>query len=524
MFSYLLHIKKLKYILSISKIAFFQSLSFKLIMLPSLVLNTFAFANDNTYKNTDNAENKYLELGTKEGLLGGEHQKSFERKEIGTQIKSFVPPILRPAITQHGYTLPPGSKAISLTQRFATINGDSDFFINGEKNLAVFKDFQIKRHLTDLDLFYGFDLNHKYLHSFTLRINIPYYDTKTNGAVHPNGQQFISLENAGSSLALGDVGVFLKKKILDQGNSPIGLAMVGAVFLPTGNHDETFGSNGRITAKRPTPPNVTVAKGFDALQQANVDNGTWGDKRCFFHNFNLNNRTLCDGPAAGSGGPFSTPSAGPLSFAPDGANFDNAFIGDFPFNNGIFGRFAADGRLPSVLQPGTGKISYLLGVFATRQFSDSSFIGRSALHLGVAHKFVSKYDGVDFGDKTTYFASYVKPIYEDKLAVDLSFIGFDKQNDNYDGKIPEPEIHTCNAVDVANPVNGCNTIGDEVFFFDVVDRPNFAGGFTGNLAASFIYSPDPQLRMSLSGIFRVIRPDLGPAPEKIFRLSFGYNF
>ncbi len=80
---------------------------------------------------------------------------------------------------------------------------------------------------------------------------------------------------------------------------------MGAVFLPTGRHDEKFGSNGRITAKRPMPPNVTAAQGFDAVQKANVD---------------------------------------------------NAFVGDFPFNNGIFGRFAGDGRLPSTLQPNAIKL------------------------------------------------------------------------------------------------------------------------------------------------------------------------
>lgn len=494
------------------------------IITAKLLLINVCYAKILENKNATSAADKYLELGTKKGVLEGEHQKAFERMDIGTQLKTFVPPILRPAITQHAYTLPPGARALSLTQRFATINGDNDFFLNGEKNLATFKDFQINRHLTDLDLFYGFDLNHKYLHSFTLRINIPYYDSQTNGAVHPNGQPFINLENAGSSQGIGDIGIFLKKKLIDQGNFPIGLAMVGAIFLPTGSHNDTFGSNGRITASRPTPPNVTVARGFDALQQANVDNGTWGDKRCFFHNFNLNNRSLCDGPAAGSGSPFSTPSAGPLSFAPGGANFDNAFVGDFPFNNGVFGRFANDGRLPSVLQPGTGTTSYLFGMFATRQFSANDLIGRSALHLGVVHKFVSEYDGVNAGDKTTYFASYVKPIYEDKLVADLSFIGFDKQNDSYAGKIPEPEIHSCNAADLANPVTGCNAIGDEVFLFDLVDRPDFSGGFTGNIATSLIFSPDPQLRMSLSGIFRVIEPDLGPAPESILRFSIGYAF
>jgi hypothetical protein len=260
------------------------------------------------------------------------------------------------------------------------------------------------------------------------------------------------------------------------------------------------------------------------VQPANVANGVWGDGRCFFRNFNLGHRDLCDGPADGAGGAFGAPAAGPQSFAPGGANFDNAFVGDFPFNNGIFGRFAADGRLPSTLQPGTGTTSFLLGAFLTRQFEPGSFLGRGAAHFGITHRFVSKYDGVDAGDTTTYFASFVKPLYGDTLALDLTFVGFDHEDDHYDGKIPEPGIHTCDGADVANSVGGCANVGDEAFVFDVVDRPSFSGGFTGMLAPSLIFSPDPQLRMTLSGLFRVIDPDLGPAPPWVLRLGLEYTF
>jgi len=104
-----------------------------------------------------------------------------------------------------------------------------------------------------------------------------------------------------------------------------------------------------------------------------------------------------------------------------------------------------------------------LGAFFTRQFEPNSFLGRGAVHFGVTHKFVSKHDGVDFGDTTTYFASFVKPIYEDFLALDLTFVGFDHEDDHYDGKIPEPEIHTCDALDIANSLGGCANQGDEVF-------------------------------------------------------------
>jgi len=334
------------------------------------------------------------------------------------------------------------------------------------------------------------------------------------------------LENAGSDSHIGDVGVFVKKKLLDQGNSGFGLAAAVAVFLPTGSNEGTFGSNGRISATRPAAPNLTVAQGFDALQRQNVADGVWGDPRCFFLNFNEDNRGLCNNAPA-----FSAPAGaadgsipGVLTFSeprngnPAGPNFNNSHVGDFPFNNGVFGRFSDDGRLPSILQSGTGSTSFLFGLFGTRQFDANSILGRSAFHLGFSHKFVSADDGIDPGDLSTYFASYVKPIYKDFVSLDLSLIAFDREKDSYAGRIPEPEIHTCTAADVAL-VSNCNAPGDQAFLFELHDRPSFSGGLTGFFAPSLIISPNPQLRLTLSTLIRVIEPDLGPAPESVFRFS-----
>lgn len=490
----------------------------------TVLSSTCAIAEDEQTEKKASAD-RYLELGTVSGALGGDRQKVFERAQIKAQILTFIPPLLRPALTQHAYVLPPGAFSVSLSSRFTEIEGD-DFFRKGRPNRAVFGDFNVKRHFSDFDFFYGFDLNRKYLHSFTLRVNVPYLESTTDGFVHPNGQPFISLENAGSTEGIGDVGIFIKKKLFDQGTFPLGLAVVGAVFLPTGANDETFGSNGRITAKRPQPPNTTVAQGFDAIMQTNVANGVWGAPPCFFRNFNLANRGLCDGPADGPGGAFGAPGAAVLSFAPGGANFDNAFVGDFPFNNGVFGRFSGDGRLPTPLQPGTGSTSYLVGAFLTRQLSAGGLLGRSAFHAGVAHRFVSEEDGIDPGDTTTVFASFVKPFFKDFLSFDLTFVGFDKDNDSYAGKIPEPEIHTCDAVDVANFVGACPMVGvgGDSFVFELIDRPDFSGGFTGFLVPSIIYSPDPQIRLTFTALFRVVEPDLGPAPDWVIRTGMDVIF
>lgn len=461
----------------------------------------------------------YLNLGTEKSIYGGDDYYSHDRTQIGHQIKTFVPPLLTPAVTQHAYVLPPGSFRLDFSQRHISLDGN-DFFKDGEPNVDTFGDFKVDRQLSDLDFFYGFDLNKKYLHSFTLRVNLPFRNVQTNGSVHPNGQQFIGLENAGSDAHLGDVGVFLKKKIFDQANSGFGLAVVGAVFLPTGSNEGTFGSDGRISASRPQPPNLTAAQGFDAVQSANVANGIWGDGRCFFLNFNEANPDTCNNNPAFSApaGAVDGSSPGVQTFSPGGPNEDNAFVGDFPFNDGVFGRFSADGRLPAILQSGTGSTSYLLGAFLTRQFSENSAVGRSAFHTGFSHKFVSESDGIDPGDLTTYFASFVKPIYKDYLSLDLSLIAFDREDDSYAGSIPEPEIHTCTAQDL-NFVSNCNAVGDEAFIFELHERPSFSGGLTGFIAPSLIFSPNPQLRFTLSTLIRVVKPDLGPAPESVFRFS-----
>lgn len=479
---------------------------------------------------------RFMKLGTPGGELGGAQQKTFERAQIKSQILTFIPPLLRPAFTQHAYVLPPTAWSVAVSNRNTSLDGD-DFFRNNNPDRAVFDAAEVDRNITDIDFFYGFDLNRKYLHGFTARLNVPILNSRTDGFVHPNGQPFIFLENAGSTGGIGDVGLFLKKKIWDQGNHPVGLAVVGAVFFPTGDNDDTFGSKGRITAQRPQPPpdnpvtvtneNTALAQGFDALIGQRMANAEWGDPRCFFRNFNLANRALC---GAGSFGvPAGNEMMGPLSFADGGANAGNRFIADFPFNNGIFGRFAGDGRLPSTLQPGTGSFSYLLGGFLTRQFGPGGLPGRSALHIGVTHKFVEADDGIDFGDKTTFFASFVKPFYRDYIAVDLTFVGFLQEEDSYSGKIPEPEIHTCDAADVAAGVGGLQAPGacaegQDFFVFELVDRPSFTEGFTGFIAPSLIYSPDPQIRFTLSGLFRVVEPDLGPAPPWVLRFGLDVIF
>ncbi len=428
--------------------------------------------------------NPFLDLGTERGV-GGEDFMRFDRGLIKDQILQFIPPLLQPAFVGHAFVLPPGTFRVSIAARTAKIRGQ-DFFKGGESNLAGFRDFEVTRQFVDLDLFYGFDLNRRFLHGFTLRVNVPYLSSSTNGAIHPNGVPFISLMANGSSQAIGDVSVFLKKKVLDQGNAPFGLAVAGAVRLPTGSNEEKFGNNGFILARRPDPDGDGVQMSFDALIR------------------------LLGGPQNFFNGAWTVP-ASMLTGAPQ-------VMTPFPFNGGVFGRFSGDGRLPSVLQPGTGSFGAMAGVFFTRQFEPSDFgvlgrfPGRSALHAGVLHQFNKASDGVDPGDQTTFFASFVKPVHRDYLALDLTFVGFHQQEDQYEGFIPEPELRI-------DPDTGI-----EMFSFDRVERPGFTGGTTLMLAPSLILSPDPQLRFTATGLFRIKNPDLGPAPNFVLRLASAFTF
>lgn len=183
----------------------------------------------------------------------------------------------------------------------------------------------------------------------------------------------------------------------------------------------------------------------------------------------------------------------------------------FPFNGGVFGRFHSDGRIPTVLQPGTGEVSLFMGLFVTRVNQDYEFLGRSAYHAGVTYTITSPSDGIDPGDKMVLFGSIVKPIVSDKLSFDATFVAFHQQADRYSGRIPGP-----NPTDAAgNPVADWATATH--LTFRVEDRGSFSSGWSGYLAPSAIFSPDPSFRLTTSPLIRVISPELGPAPAFIFR-------
>ncbi|MFQ5702103.1 MAG: hypothetical protein ACE5HU_09685, partial [Acidobacteriota bacterium] len=148
------------------------------------------------------------------------------------QILTFIPPLYQPAFVGHGYVLPPNTWRVSASSTFFDID-HNDFFKNGDTDPAH-ENHQIHRSRVDFDLFYGLDRD------FTIRVNVPYFNTQSTGSVHPAGVMNMDLFVEGTSSEVGDISLFLKKKFWDQANRGFNFAGVIGVKLPTGRDDEEF--------------------------------------------------------------------------------------------------------------------------------------------------------------------------------------------------------------------------------------------------------------------------------------------
>ena len=279
--------------------------------------------------------------------------------------------------------------------------------------------------------------------NYTLRVNVPYVSSSVSQELNPGFLDPISVFPTASSSEIGDIGVFLKKKFFDQGNFPFSFAGVVALRLPTGSNDETF----------------------DA-------------------------RTTVDTPAGS--GLLPLPAVDPMGMPIAGTS------------DGTFRRFSNDGRLPAPLQPGLGTLGGSVGVFATRILEGNTFFGRGALHTGALYNVRPDDDGVDPGDQLTAFISLVKPLFDDNVAIDLTYLIQDQDTDSYDGLMAVPSLP---------PVMPPMAVG----------RPSFSGGTTQFVAASVVVIPNPLFQITLSGLVRVARPELGPSPDTVFRINFQYT-
>ncbi|HZD53059.1 MAG TPA: hypothetical protein VE175_08430, partial [Woeseiaceae bacterium] len=57
----------------------------------------------------------------------------------------------------------------------------------------------------------------------------------------------------------------------------------------------------------------------------------------------------------------------------------------------------------------------------------------------------------------------------------------------------------------------------------VMQRPSFSGGTAQFAGISVIVIPNPLFQVTLSGLFRTAKPELGPSPDDVIRLNFQYT-
>jgi len=397
-------------------------------------------------------EERLLDLGVNEDFT------LLERNLFKAQVKSFIPPLFVPAVAGHAFVLPPGLFQVATNFTFTNISGD-DFNKDGH-NDPIHEMNGVRRQFLTLSLFYGFDLNRKYLHSFTARLNIPWQNSQTRGPVllpdEGNGSRQVF--NAGNAQGLGDISFFLKKKLLDQANEnrlfgipfPIGVAVAAGVFFPTGSNQAKAGTDGRIRV---------------------------------------------EGPGFGPGGPSQ---GSPASITP------------------IFGRFSDDGRLPSDLQPGNGDFSFQIAGFVTRQFVPGDMpdflagttLDRAAIHLGGFARFHRADDGFSRGNTYVAFFTGVVPVYKDFVSLQVHNINTVQNRDSYEGTFAFPNTFTAPPGPPASAPK----------------RPSFRGGWTSLLGPSLVFSPDPLIRMTATALFRIKEPELGPSPPYVINFGTSFIF
>ncbi|MFQ5709743.1 MAG: hypothetical protein ACE5HO_19995 [bacterium] len=209
---------------------------------------------------------------------------------------------------------------------------------------------------------------------------------------------------------------------------------------------------------------------------------------------------------------------------PTGSNdekFDDRLIitnpanpnGVVAFGGGPFQRFSDDGRLPTVLQPGIGRLGLIFALMGTKQFS------RSALHAGSLvrlNDLGASDDDIKNGNEVFYFASYVHPVGTDKLSLELAFNGKWKGKDHYPGTFMHPM--TADPSGFGMPIMEMNPeTGEMAVKMFTTPRPSFSGGWIGFITPSIVLNPYAQLRFEFSSMIRVINPDLGPAPKVALR-------
>ena len=198
---------------------------------------------DSDYLQGKKFEDRFLNLGVSKSF------EVLERDLIKVQVKNFIPPLLVPAIGNHAFVLPPGLFQVATSFKFINVTGD-DWAKKGEID-RTHRANDIQRRFLTTSMRYGFDLDRKFLHSFTAVLNITYESSVSRGPVklEDDGNGAKDVFNGGTSEGLQDLNLMIKKKIWDQGNKPIGWAVAAGVYFPTGSTNKRVGDDGQITVR-----------------------------------------------------------------------------------------------------------------------------------------------------------------------------------------------------------------------------------------------------------------------------------
>lgn len=321
-------------------------------------------------------EERLLNLGTEEQF------ETLERNLIKDQVKTFIPPLLVPTVGGHAFVLPPGLFQVATNVEFLNLGGD-DIFKDGKPN-PIDIDKGVRRQFYTASIRYGFDLNRKFLHSFTAIVNIPYQSSVSTGdVILPSGGGGAGVDpgrylvkNSGHASGLGDISLFIKKKVWDQANFPVGLAFAAGIYFPTGSDQEKAGDNGRISVDRPDGSTVNT----------------------MFRRFSDDGRF----PAG------LQPGRGTVSYQLAGFVTRQFLPGDMP------------------------------------KFLAGTPLDRGVIHFGGFHRFNREHDGIDAGDLSVAFFTGLVPVYKDYVSLQFTNINLIQQADSYQGTFRFPG--TTNAV------------------------------------------------------------------------------
>lgn len=226
------------------------------------------------------ADYRFLRLGVETNYLRG------ERRRIVDQMEQAIPPLYEPRTPFHGYTLPPGAWRVGISSTVRRNPGD---FGRDEFYALFFSDVTMDVTTLNLDILHGFEVGG--VRDLVVGVTVPFQMLRATGTGHPFRIEPMVMTMEGTAEGLGDISVTLKKKWLDQGNSPVTFSTMLGVIVPTAADRQEFNASQTVTmggmaiavtAASPMDPiiNVFGRAPADRLlpRGAQPGNGSWGGR------------------------------------------------------------------------------------------------------------------------------------------------------------------------------------------------------------------------------------------------------